>query len=127
MKKSIVLLSFVLGFSAAGMIFKLWNPQPFDLGVFRSNDYELWVQVVPSSPIIMSSYKYEIRYRKICPESGNICSEWEHAASPLLDAPYRFVELKLTDKGDGPLSLQLPESVTVKTADRQNWTVEKGH
>lgn len=119
-------LTFFFGILVAILVRKAWESDPHDLGVYRGKNFEIWIQNMPTTPWMPMSHFYsEVKYRKLCQESGNICSDWKTVAKPELDAPYRFNEIEFSQIGDRGFKIKLPEGFIVSTSDGETWQTDR--
>ena len=105
---------FLLGVVVTLFVSKSLQDDPYDMLLHRGPEHELWVSNEPAYLFPMSPFRYRVRYRAICRETGNICSDWQTVASFLLDDPTRASEWKIQDGETSDLAIEFPQRVRVR-------------
>lgn len=113
---------FTLGIFVTSAIIKFNHTDAYDLLIHRTGTYELWISNELTYNFPMAPYRHIVRYRKICENNGNICSEWSIVADFLLDSPTRADDWKLSGI-EGELKIKSPEKKIVRQVTN-GWLTE---
>ena len=114
---------FVLGALSTVAVTRITPSLPHDLEIYRSKTYELWISNQLESNFPMAPYRHVVRFREICGDSNNICSDWKIVADFLLDSPSRANEWKISDLGS-ELKIEFPEKTLVHQVGH-SWSIER--
>ena len=103
----------LIGIGLTVLAFKFLDSEPYDLQIYRGKNYEVWVSNKADFPVLpMSAYRYVVKYREICADSGNICSQWKVVADFLLDDPYPAASWKFSEH-NLDLEIEFPQKIKV--------------
>lgn len=106
-------LFILIGVALAVLAIKVSDGEPYDLQIYRGKNYEVWVSAEADYPLVpMSAFRYVVKHREICADSGNICSQWKVVADFLLDDPYPATSWKFSER-DLDLEIEFPQNIKV--------------